>query len=190
MFRIIDYRHRIYDYFHHNKKCQQFFFDALHEEKYSAYYTSMYLLQDTSESLLSHRKKGFSSDPLQAYIEFWGVMQALIIQQDAILELYKAVSGKEHCTTALKSWQALRELRNVCAGHPARKNRPKGFPLTRTFMGRDFGGYSVITYEQWQAGSGINHPEVPFGSLIDEYAKDAISVLSEILKLMEDQWPQ
>jgi len=54
----------------------------------------MYLLQDTSESLYVHRIKGFANDPHEAYIEFWGVMQAIFIQQDAISELYEAVTSK------------------------------------------------------------------------------------------------
>jgi hypothetical protein len=93
MHRIVDRRQEIYDYFHNNDACQRFFFDAAQEERYAAYYTSMYLVQDTSESLLVHRARGFSSDSHAAYIEFWGVMQALIIQQDSISELYNAVTG-------------------------------------------------------------------------------------------------
>ncbi len=54
------------------------------EEIYSAYYISMYLIQDTYGAILAHQKKGFSEEPLLAYIEFWGVMQAIVIQQDSI----------------------------------------------------------------------------------------------------------
>jgi hypothetical protein len=126
MLRIVNRRQEIYNYFHNNGACQQFFFDAAQEERYAAYYTSMYLVQDTSESLLDHRARGFSSDPLAAYIEFWGIMQALIIQQDSISELYEAVTAAELDSRALNSWQAVRTLRNACAGHPAKKDRPLG----------------------------------------------------------------
>jgi len=116
MIRIGDRRQEIYDYFHNNRGCQQFFFEPAREQRYAAYYTSMYLVQDTSESLLAHRLTGFSSDPHVAYIEFWGVMQALIIQQDSISELYEAVTAKKLDTRALNSWQEIRTLRNSCAG--------------------------------------------------------------------------
>jgi len=59
MLRIVNRRQEIYDYFHNNGDCQQFFFDAAQKERYAAYYTSMYLVQDTSESLLAHRARGF-----------------------------------------------------------------------------------------------------------------------------------
>jgi hypothetical protein len=139
MLRIVNRRQEIYDYFHNNRECQEFFFNAAQEERYAAYYTSMYLVQDTSESLLDHRARGFSPNPHAAYIEFWGVMQALIIQQDSISELYQAVSAAPLDVRTLNSWQAVRTLRNACAGHPAKKNLPKNFPVTRTFMGHRFG---------------------------------------------------
>ncbi|MGB8684339.1 MAG: hypothetical protein WCD12_15740 [Candidatus Binatus sp.] len=189
MLRIGNRRQEIYDYFHNNEACQQFFFDAAQEERYAAYYTSMYLVQDTSESLLVHRARGFSSDPHAAYIEFWGVMQALIIQQDSISELYKAVTAGQLDIRALSSWQTVRTLRNACAGHPAKKDRPKNSPVTRTFMGRRFGGYPAITYEQWQAQKGITHPTVKLDALIDGYAKEAAAKLLEVLQSMKEQWP-
>lgn len=40
-------------------------------------------------------KKGFSEDPHEAYLKFWGVMQAIIIQQDSICELYWAINDEK-----------------------------------------------------------------------------------------------
>ena len=189
MDKIGEIREQIYNYFHGNEACQNFFFDDAQEERYAAYYTSMYLLQDTTESLFVHRKKGFSDDPHEAYIEFWGIMQAISIQQDSIRELHEAVTGSELDTMSLISWQALRTLRNTCAGHPAKKDRPRSSPLSRTFMGRNFGGYSSLTYEQWQRNGGVNHPTVNLGELIDKYSEEANEKLLEILHSLKQQWP-
>lgn len=198
MEQIAEIRKKIYDYFHGNEACQKFFFDAAQEERYAAYYTSMYLLQDTTESLFVHRKRGFSNDIHEAYIEFWGIMQAIIIQQDSILELYEAVTGSKLDTKALTSWQKIRSLRNTCAGHPAKRDLPKSKPLTRTFMGRQFCEYSSLTYEKWEkpkyAGSSssllanISHPKVDLGKMIDSYEKEATDIMTKILKFMESEW--
>jgi hypothetical protein len=189
MLRIAKRREEIYNYFHQSAGCAKFFFDAAQEERYAAYYTSMYILQDTTESLMAHRAKGFSSDPLVAYIEFWGVMQALFIQQDSISELHVAVTGSRLQTDKLTSWQSLRTVRNICVGHPAKKDRPKASPISRTFMGRQFGGYSALTYEQWQRGGGISNRTVQLGALIDGYADEAEVELAAILQSMKQQWP-
>lgn len=189
MLRVAGRRGEIYNYFHQSGACQNFFFAAVQEERYAAYYTSMYLLQDTTESLMTHRAQGFSSNPFEAYIEFWGVMQALFIQQDSISELHEAVTGNPLNTVNLVSWQELRTLRNTCAGHPAKKDRPKASPISRTFMGRGFGGYSAITYEQWQSGGGTSHPRVQLGALIDNYAIEAETKMVAVLQSMKQQWP-
>jgi len=166
MKHILDVREEIYDYFHGSSECQKYFFrsdgeglvdivsndDIIKtnsEDAYAAYYTSMYLIKDTGEAIFSHMDKGFATDPWQAYIEFWGVMQALFIQQDAICELHKAVKGekleKKNEPEKFRAWNELRDFRNLCAGHPAK--RGSGMPK-RTFMGRSFGTYSAIKYEK------------------------------------------
>lgn len=184
-------RSEIYDYFHSNGACQKYFFDAAHEEEYVAYYNSMYLLSDATDSLWQHRERGFSSDPLLAYLEFWGVMQAAIIQQDSIAEIHKVMIGAALNPRAknLQNWLEVREFRNVCAGHPAKKDKPKNTPLTRTFMGRGFGDYDTITYEQWQHGAGMTHPRVRLGALLDAYAVEAEAELAAILAAMKGRWP-
>lgn len=201
MANILEIRGEIYNYFHGNQACQKFFFDDAQEERYAAYYTSMYLLQDTTESLFMHRKRGFSHDPHEAYIEFWGIMQAIIIQQDSIRELYEAVLGLELDKMLPTSWGKLRFLRNTCAGHPAKRNRPesKSKPLTRTFMGRNFIRYSSLTYEKWEKPNSkspsssplenISHPQIELGNLIDSYEKEAAIIMTKILKFMETEWP-
>lgn len=199
MDKILKVRREIYDYFHSNDPCQEFFFNSSREERYVAYYTSMYLISDATESLWVHRKKGFSKDAHEAYLEFWGVMQAIIIQQDAICELYWAINDKELNWNNLVSWKSIREIRNICAGHAAKKDRPKNKPLKRTFMGRSFGNYSLFHYEQWEKPvsplksnndlDNITHPEIKLGDLIDDYSEEATNKLIEILQSMTKQWP-
>lgn len=187
---VLDRRGEIYDYFHANQACQKHFFDGTHEAEYVAYYNSMYLLQDSTESLWSHRRRGFSDDPHQAYLELWGVFQAVIIQQDSIAEIFEVMTGSELKRKGLTTWVELRHLRNVCAGHPAKRDRPKSVPLTRSFLGRMFGGYGTLKYEQWEPGVGTTHPQVRLGELLDSYAVEAERVLSRVLECMHARWPR
>ena len=129
MDKVLQVRSKIYDQFHHSAAGPDFFFKDVHADEYAAHYTSMYLIQDTGEAVWKHLRRGFSGDPLTAYLEFWGVMQALTIQQDAIRELHNAVVGSFPVTSTLSGWQAIRDTRNLCAGHPAK--RSVGVPKTR-----------------------------------------------------------
>lgn len=188
MDNIANRREEIYNYFHANHACQKYFFDSAHEDEYVGYYNSMYLLHDSTESLWWHRKQGFARDPLQAYLEFWGLMQAVTIQQDSIVEIFKVITGNELDSKTLLSWSEIRNLRNVCAGHPAKRDRPKRLPLTRTFMGRMFGGYESFKYERWEQGVGTTHPDVKLAALLDAYAVEAEAKLVDILNGMRTRW--
>lgn len=185
----LDRREEIYNYFHASQACQQYFYDPTHKADYVAYYNSMYLLHDTMECLWWHRHQGFSKEPMHAYIEFWGIMQAVFIQQDSIREIFELVTGTKLHTKNLSAWSDIRELRNICAGHPARKDKPNTKLLTRSFMGRMFGDYNLLKYEKWEKGGGTTYPEVKLGALLDAYVAEAESKLADVLTAMRKRWP-
>lgn len=186
---VLHKRSEIYDQFHRSNAGHDYFFKDAHADEYAAYYTSMYLIQDTGEAVWTHMQRGFSTDPMAAYLEFWGVMQALVIQQDAIRELYNAAVGSFPDTTTLTWWQAIRGLRNLCAGHPA--NRSLGVQKTqRAFMGRNFGDYPDIRYELWEDGSASpTHPSFNLHKMIRQYDLEAAQVLDAILAALKTRWP-
>lgn len=195
MNQLLILRDQIHDYFEGNEDCQAFFRGPDKKDTYAAYYTSKYLIQDTCEAMMAHRHAGFSSSHSIAYLEFWGIMQAIIVQQDAIRELHKAIIGTYPKPNYQSSWHELRKLRNVCAGHPANLDRDAGkkAPSKRTFMGRGFGNYDSITYEVWDASTPSlkwpDHPKVELGKMIDSYAAEATELLQEILNKMKCKWP-
>ena len=158
MIKICDQREKIYELFHGSNSCAKYFFDKTHEDEYAAYYTAMYLLQDSTESLLKHRERGFNADELLAYIEIWGVLQAIIIQQDAIETIYKELTGIELDVPQGTKWMEIRNVRNLYSGHPVNKGKQKDKKreknIERSFMGRNFGGYDELTVEVWNKKKG------------------------------------
>ena len=188
MNKILTIREKIYNYFHSNKKCQKYFFSPERSKEYSIYYTSMYQIQDTAEALMEHRKKGFTRPSLIAYIEFWGLMQAIIIQQDSIKQLYKLFTFKSLKIDRNSQWKNIRELRNLCAGHPINKSKDsdnKDIPPKRTFMGRNFGDYNCMIYEQFDESTGqFTHPKIFLGKIIDQYEIEAESILQNTLETL------
>lgn len=187
--KLLSVRIAIYDQFHSSSVGPVFFFRPENADAYAAYYTSMYLIQDTGEALITHMTKGFSPDPMQAYLEFWGVMQAIDIQQDAMFQLHKAVIGSFPEIKSQSAWAKLRNTRHLCAGHPA--NRTHGVPAPqRTFMGRSIGNYDHIRYELWDASTGeITHPSFNLRQMINCYDAEASTVLGSVLSTMKTKWP-
>lgn len=124
---------------------------------------------------------------MAAYIEFWGVMQAVIIQQDALVELAAALST--HKPSPGPAWVAIRDFRNVLAGHPAKKTSGGKGPL-RAFMGRQQKSYDGLTYELWDAAADrTSHPQVNLGKMIADYESEAADHLAAILAHMRQTWP-
>ena len=168
---------------------QSHFLQPAQEDPYAAYYTSMYLIQDTGEAVCAHMQADFSTKPMQAYIEFWGVMQAIFIQQEAMRELHSAVVGNKLNTRHLPNWNAIREKRNLCSGHPSNQSHRRPAPQ-RAFMGRGFGNYKEIRYEVWDAQTHTaTHPTFDLGSLICAYETEAEKILLDILADMKQRWP-
>jgi hypothetical protein len=88
-------RQEIASYWHDRTACRAVLFAD--NDAFAAFYTTMFLIQDTAEAVDAHMQTGFSSNAMAAYIEFWGVMQALVVQEDAIIELYKSIFGSVPC---------------------------------------------------------------------------------------------
>ena len=191
MDKILAVRSNIYDQFHGSNAGREHFFKRENRDAYAAYYTAMFLIQDTGESVQSHMKRDFSSNPWRAYIEFWGVMQAIFIQQDAIRELYEAVIGSKLKIPKQSDWEKIREIRNLCAGHPAKRTR--GTSATqRTFMGRRFGSYNEIRYELWDARNPDwpSHPTFNLRKMIKGYDAEGTRILKKVLCALATKWPK
>jgi hypothetical protein len=186
MDKILQARLAIYDQFHKSSALKTL---GPQGDRFAAYYTAMYLIQDTGESVWQHMQKDFSNDPTSAYIEFWGVMQAIVIQQDAIKELHNAVAGRSPQISQGSAWHKLRGIRALAAGHPSR--RAHGVPAPqRTFMGRSFGKYNRVQYELWDAATQqTTHPIFNLRKLIDQYDSEASAILFDVLAIMKTIWP-
>lgn len=189
MKRLLEIRDSIYDQFHNSSADEKYFSLPENADAYAAYYTSMYLIQDTGEAVWDHMERDFSIDPLPAYLEFWGVMQAITIQQNAICEIHKSVVRCSPFIQQESSWLQLRDVRNYSAGHPAKRSH--GVPATqRTFMGRRFGKYNQINCEMWDAQKGIpTYLSFDLGQLIHDYDIEASTFLKTVLSTMKTKWP-
>lgn len=159
----------------------------LQGDQYAAYASSMSLIQDTGVVVEAHLATDFSSDPMRAYLEFWGVMQTIFIQQDAIHELHLVIAGARPILPPGSAWASLREVKNTCSGQVG--NGCKAAPAAqRTFIGRSFGKYERITYELWEAGGRVRHPTFNLRRMIHDYDNEAGQILQNVLVTMRLRW--
>ena len=187
MDRLLAIRSEVHDHFHASTIRSDLFLAPGNRDRFAQYETAMLLMQDTGEALWTHRRRGFSACIMTTYIEVWGVMQAVMIQQDALLELGFAVGAPSPVVGP--AWKAIRDLRHLLVGHPANKRSPAKKPL-RTFMGRQQKSYSYLNYELWDAAAdSISFPQVNLGQMMDAYENEAAEHLEAILAFMKQKWP-
>lgn len=186
MERIGEIRSRIYRFFQDSKECWGYFSDKAHSDEYVRYYTSMYLLQDSTEGLQAHMCKGFSEDPKLAYIEMWGVMQSVVIQQDSIKTLYGIILKSDLKISDDSKWKEIRTLRNQCAGHPGNHGQ-----RYRSFFGRGNITYTNLRYERRErSAQDAEYVELDYKKLILKYVEEACSFLSDVEEAMRTRWPK
>jgi len=142
-------------------------------------------LQDTGEALIAHRARGFSADPIDAYLEYWAVMQAIFVQQDAICELHYAFTGNkdgQRLFRGLPNWNKLRDLRNLTVGHPTNKGAGMNMVL-RVSIPRQPMTYDHIDYVVW-APDGKFHKSMNLGHLLDDYDDEAGAKMKDMLEML------
>jgi len=144
-------------------------------------------IQDTAESIIRHREVGFSEDPSSSYLEFWGVLQATFILQDAIHEMRYALVGETSLPVDVRrssiAWLRLRELRNDAVGHPTKRG---GAPVKRCVTGRQPKSYESITLTFYQGGSVWNE-NLRLGQLLDELDVEASKVIRGLHNQLKKQ---
>lgn len=186
---ISELREQISNLFQASQSCAKYFSATSHSDELAAYYTANYLLQDSTEGLWRHREKGFSSDSLLAYIEIWGILQAIIIQQDSITMLYETLIKASPIFPPGPKWKEIRDFRNLCGGHPVSKGKKEG-SKERAFMGRSFGDYNEVKIEVWnEKKKKREFKKIRLGKLIDDYSNEAANLMRDIVNLMPNKWP-
>lgn len=187
MDRLMALRSELYDHFHASTIQEDLFHAPGNRDRFAQYETAMLLMQDTIEALWTHRRRDFATCDMTAYLEVWGVMQAVVIQQDALLELAVALGAPKPTTGT--AWSTIRDLRNQLVGHPVNRRSPTKTPK-RAFMGRQPKSYRYLTYELWDAAADrTTFPRVDLGQMLDAYESEAAEHLTAILKHMRHTWP-
>ena len=143
------------------------------------FYTSKYLIQDTAKSIGVHMATGFSGKPHAAYIEFWGVMQALVIRRMR-LSSYTSRSAKWRQFWRKRRHGSISGICNRCAGHPASNTHSSKGTTLRSFMGRGFGGYDQMMYGHYDAATGkTTPPKVNLRKLVGDLGIRGARILSQ-----------
>lgn len=116
------------------------------------------------------------------YIICYGILQALILQQDAVENIASALKLKTSIYDS-KALLEVREVRNKCIGHPTRKNRSYGKKSIPTFH---YISRPTLNKFGFQLLSSDQHSDkfesISIKSLLEVQKKEIIKILDNLCK--------
>lgn len=150
-------------------------------DKWTVLCVSMDTLEDTCTALLHFESEGIGDDTGEKYLNLYGVLQAIFLQQYAIKYLYESlVQPFTELRTNLANWETLRELRNLSVGHPIEMKRQK--IIKRCFISRvsiSSHGFQLVIYNATE--NKHEFEDIDLQKLYSGYKGEATAILSETL---------
>ncbi|HLE86584.1 MAG TPA: hypothetical protein VI727_02845 [Candidatus Brocadiaceae bacterium] len=150
---------------------------------------AMDTLGDSTSALTHFERTGIGSDIQEKYLLFYGMFQAIVLQQDAISNLYRIFHRYDLMNSPKSAWQEIRKLRNMATGHPLDKSGSTLEGKLRIFVAQNsisITGFMMIVCEKKTAKTRIQH--VDFKTVCDKYKVEALGHLSKIEQVQKSDW--
>ncbi len=164
-------------------------------DKWNMLCVSMDTLGDTCEALLNFESEGIEGNFGERYLRLYGVLQAVVLQQDAIRCICESLAQlfpglQTLCEslkppfrkpkTSLDKWRDIRALRNLTSGHPIEMKRGK--IVKRCFITRvsiSSHGFRLVVYSATENKNEFE--DIDLQKLYSGYKRETTAVLNEIL---------
>ncbi len=186
MDRIVEAGHRIRSFVNEEHLYDQHFSARLDE--WNRVTVAMDTLDDSASALSHFEEYGLGASDSERYLRFYGVFQALILQQDSIQELHR-VFQEEELPSELPQWRRVRDLRNMATGHPldkrgtAEEGRLRIF-VSQTSISED--GFDLLICKQLTDEQDFE--SVDFASPYTGYKDEAVQLLAQIESAQSRRW--
>ncbi len=147
-------------------------------------WTAMDIIDDVDSAMTAYLDNEFPSDIGERYLRVYGALQGLFVQQDALLDLIRAIHPAKdiRLNDLLKD---VREARNASIGHPTqlrRKGALSAHGIVQNSMRK--GGFDLHSYPE-KDGKIFQH--VPVRELIEKQRAEAVRILSEVVSDLREQ---
>jgi hypothetical protein len=144
----------------------------------------MDVIDDVDSALTAYLDSEFPDETGEKYLRIYGALQGLFIQQDALLDLIKAIHPAKgiRLNDVLKD---IREARNASVGHPTRLDRKgvlSAHGIVQNSMCKD--GFDLLSYPE---RDGKMFQYIAVRELIEKQRAEAVRILSEVVEELREQ---
>jgi hypothetical protein len=152
-------------------------------DKVTSAQVSLDVAEDAMAAISCFLSGGIGSDVGERYLRLYGVLQAVFLQQSAVLMLCKLFLGTWTEPGALSAWKELRSLRNLTVGHPVEQST--GNHIRRSFVTQISLADNGFDYQVWHKDTSTSSFErAELVKLLMEYAKEAAQRLEGLLPVL------
>jgi len=144
----------------------------------------MDVIDDVDSAMTAYLHNEFPDDTGEKYLRIYGALQGLFIQQDALLDLVRAIHPAKgiRLNDVLKD---IREARNASVGHPTQLRRNgvlSAHGIVQHSMCKD--GLELLSYPE---KDGKMFQYNPVRKLIEKQRAEAVRILSEVVEDLRGQ---
>jgi hypothetical protein len=147
--------------------------------------SSLDIIEDTEDAIAAYTEEDFGQDKSLLYLAVYGLLQAIYVQQDAVINLCEALGIKDDIHNYPKL-NEIREIRNDTAGHPTKRDRKKGKPNSYHHISHitlNKSGFTLASY--FSDGSNAQFRDIKTSELIIEQRKFISSILTTLINGLE-----
>lgn len=166
----------IRDYGHDARRLPRLFADRF---VWHQLWTAMDVIDDVDSAMTAYLDHEFPGDTGEKYLRFYGALQGLFLQQDALLDLIKAIHPAKNIglNDVLKD---IRDARTASVGHPTQMRRKgvlSAHGIVQNSMRKN--GFELLSYPQ---KDGKTFQYVPVRELIEKQRAEVVRILSEVVE--------
>jgi hypothetical protein len=159
---------------------------------FSQLVSSLDVIEDAEEAITAFITREFGEGKGELYLTVYGLLQAFYIQQDAAIHLCESLGIKERIDNYPKL-KEVREVRNDSTGHPTKRDKKKGEPVSYHHISRitmTHEGFEILSFFS-DGGHQQRYIQIP--ELIDdqrEYIAEILDTLIEKLDREEKEYKE
>lgn len=142
--------------------------------------SSMDVIGDTEYAIDAYLNNDYPKEDSEKYLRLYGVLQALYVQQDAVMHLCESLELLRIYSQS-NMLKPIRDIRNDSIGHPTKRGHAESFHfISRVTI--SMSGYQLISYYPKKQGHKAEIRNISVVELIAKQRKCFMLVLKELIK--------
>jgi hypothetical protein len=147
--------------------------------------SSLDVIEDTEDAITAYKENDFGEGKPSHYLAVYGLLQAIYVQQDAVINLCEALGIKDKINNYPKLIE-IREIRNDTVGHPTKRDQKKGKPTSYHHISQTTlikSGFTLASY--FSDGSDVRFRDIKTSELIIEQNRFISAILATLINNLE-----